>query len=46
MLRVDRDRADAWEMRFYELALKVTGAVQACRWTPLADSRGAVGTTG
>jgi hypothetical protein len=24
-----------WELRFYELALKVSGAVQAGRWTPL-----------
>jgi len=29
--------ADAWEVRFYALALKVTGAVQARRWTPLPD---------
>jgi hypothetical protein len=27
--------ADAWELRFYALALKVTGAVQARRWTAL-----------
>jgi hypothetical protein len=26
-----------WELRFYELALKVSGAVQARRWTRLAD---------
>ena len=30
------DRSD-WEVRFYELALKVTGAVQARRWTRLPD---------
>ena len=29
--------AEAWEVRFYALALKVTGAVQAMRWTPLPD---------
>jgi hypothetical protein len=29
--------APEWEIRFYELALKVTGAVQARRWTTLAD---------
>jgi hypothetical protein len=29
--------ADDWELRFYELALKVSGAVQARRWTPLPD---------
>jgi unsaturated chondroitin disaccharide hydrolase len=30
------DAAD-WELRFYELALKVSGAVQARRWTALPD---------
>jgi unsaturated chondroitin disaccharide hydrolase len=29
-----------WERRFYELALKVSGAVQAARWTPLPDGLG------
>jgi hypothetical protein len=29
--------APEWETRFYELALKVSGAVQARRWTPLPD---------
>lgn len=29
--------ASPWEVRFYELALKVSGAVQARRWTRLAD---------
>jgi hypothetical protein len=29
--------ASEWEVRFYELALKVSGAVQAWRWTPLPD---------
>ena len=29
--------APAWETRFYELALKVSGAVQARRWTTLPD---------
>ncbi len=28
---------DAWESSFYELALKVTGAVQASRWTTIRD---------
>ena len=32
-----RFEAEAWEVRFYALALKVTGAVQARRWTPLPD---------
>lgn len=27
--------ASPWELHFYELALKVSGAVQAARWTPL-----------
>jgi unsaturated chondroitin disaccharide hydrolase len=31
-----------WERAFYELALKVSGAVQASRWTPTADSGGYV----
>ena len=29
-----------WELNFYELALKVSGAVQAARWTSLADGLG------
>jgi len=29
-----------WELRFYELALKVSGAVQAARWTSLKDGLG------
>jgi unsaturated chondroitin disaccharide hydrolase len=32
--------ANDWELRFYELALKVSGAVQAARWTGLADGLG------
>ena len=31
---------DAWELRFYELGLKVSGAVQAARWTNLAGNLG------
>lgn len=40
LLRLAREgRIDAgeWEVRFYELALKVSGAVQARRWTRLPD---------
>jgi unsaturated chondroitin disaccharide hydrolase len=37
MGREGRYDADAWEVRFYELALKVSGAVQARRWTRLPD---------
>src|SRR5204862_5533562 len=29
--------AGEWEIQFYELALKVSGAVQARRWTPIPD---------
>ncbi len=29
-----------WELNFYELALKVSGAVQAARWTSLKDGLG------
>src|SRR5438128_246107 len=31
---------DAWERRFYELALKVSGAIQAARWSRTADGGG------
>ena len=31
---------DEWELNFYELALKVSGAVQAARWTSLKDGLG------
>jgi unsaturated chondroitin disaccharide hydrolase len=37
LAREGRFDADSWEVRFYALALKVTGAVQAARWTPLPD---------
>jgi hypothetical protein len=30
-----RIEAAPWELRFYELALKISGAVQARRWTPI-----------
>jgi hypothetical protein len=32
-----RFEADAWERRYYALALKVSGAVQAHRWTTLPE---------
>ena len=35
MAREERIEASAWEIRFYELALKASGAVQARRWTPI-----------
>ena len=37
LAREGRYDAAEWERRFYELALKVSGAVQARRWTPLPD---------
>jgi hypothetical protein len=35
-----RIESNEWEIRFYELALKVSGAVQAARWTDLKDGLG------
>ena len=35
LAREGRFEAEPWETRFYALALKVTGAVQAHRWTPI-----------
>jgi unsaturated chondroitin disaccharide hydrolase len=32
--------ANEWELNFYELALKASGAVQAARWTSLQDGSG------
>jgi hypothetical protein len=37
LAREGRFDADRWEVSFYELALKVSGAVQARRWTPIPD---------
>ena len=37
LAREGRIDAPPWELRFYELALKVSGAVQAKRWTTLPD---------
>ncbi|MCY3764552.1 MAG: glycosyl hydrolase, partial [Gemmatimonadetes bacterium] len=31
---------DSWEQRFYELALKASGAVQGARWTTIRDGKG------
>jgi unsaturated chondroitin disaccharide hydrolase len=42
LLREGRLTADTWEARFYELALKVSGAVQAARWTRLSPDLGYV----
>jgi hypothetical protein len=37
LAREGRFDAEAWEVRFYALALKVAGAVQAARWTRIPD---------
>ncbi len=37
LAREGRFEASEWEVRFYELALKVSGAVQARRWTRLPE---------
>jgi unsaturated chondroitin disaccharide hydrolase len=42
LMREGRIPEQAWERRFYELALKVTGAVQAARWTRLGPDLGYV----
>lgn len=33
---------DGWEKNFYEIALKLTGAIQAARWTQIAPDKGYV----
>ncbi len=33
---------DGWEKNFYELALKLTGAIQAARWTQIGPDKGYV----
>jgi unsaturated chondroitin disaccharide hydrolase len=35
-----RTSPSSWERHFYELALKISGAVQAARWTKLSDDQG------
>jgi len=40
LLREGRIPANDWELAFYEMALKASGAVQAARWTTLADGTG------
>jgi unsaturated chondroitin disaccharide hydrolase len=37
LMLASRIPTNEWELNFYELALKVSGAVQASRWTPLPD---------
>jgi hypothetical protein len=40
LMREGRIPHSDWEQRFYELALKVSGAVQAARWTDLGHDAG------
>ena len=40
LARAGRFEASAWEHNFYELALKLSGAVQAARWTELPENKG------
>jgi unsaturated chondroitin disaccharide hydrolase len=40
LVREGRVTAGEWEQRFYELALKISGAVQARRWTRLPNGGG------
>jgi unsaturated chondroitin disaccharide hydrolase len=40
LLNEGRIAEDAWERRFYELALKCSGAVQAMRWSRIAGGGG------
>jgi unsaturated chondroitin disaccharide hydrolase len=42
LLHESRLPANEWEKNFYELALKITGAVQAARWTQLTPELGYV----
>ena len=37
LLKEGKIAPDTWERNFYELALKISGAVQAGRWTPIKD---------
>jgi len=40
LAREGRTGATEWEIAFYELALKVSGAIQAARWTELPEGLG------
>ncbi|UCD38765.1 MAG: glycoside hydrolase family 88 protein [Fidelibacterota bacterium] len=40
LMKEGRIPDDQWERDFYELALKISGAVQARRWTDLGDGEG------
>jgi unsaturated chondroitin disaccharide hydrolase len=40
LMREGRTAEDRWERSYYELALKITGAVQAARWSTTRDGGG------
>ena len=40
LMHEERIPESVWERHFYELAIKCSGAVQAARWTTLADTGG------
>jgi hypothetical protein len=40
LMNEGRTAEDAGDRRFYELALKVSGAIQAARWSPVANGGG------
>lgn len=40
LMREGKIASNEWEKNFYELALKLSGAVQAARWTPLGNDQG------
>ena len=40
LMREGRIPFDEWERNFYEMALKVSGAVQAARWTDIGHDAG------
>src|SRR3954470_7653599 len=42
LMREGRIKKDQWEMAFYEMAIKASGAVQAARWSPTHDGLGYV----
>jgi len=39
LMRLGRIESNDWEQRFYEMAIKASGAVQAARWTDAADDK-------
>ncbi|HLP17293.1 MAG TPA: glycosyl hydrolase [Bacteroidota bacterium] len=39
LMREGKIAENAWEKNFYELALKISGAVQAARWTSISEAQ-------